>query len=94
MFSLKMKDRNVHSLETALDETNYDSYDAPEEKKEIKVITQKKTKNNFEECVLGEPATSTFQGWTDPRVQIRRVQSGVVPEAENTKHQEAASPST
>ena len=36
---LKKKDRNVHSLETALDETNYDSYDAPDEKKEIKVIT-------------------------------------------------------
>ena len=81
---LKMKDRNVHSLETALDETNYDSYDALDEKKEIKVITQKKTKNDFEESVSWvnqQPALS--RAGRTPRVQIRRVQSGVVPEAEN-----------
>ena len=41
---LKLKDRNVHSLDTALDESNYDPYTAPVEKKVVKVITQKKTK--------------------------------------------------
>ena len=41
---VRLKDRNVHSLDAALDESNYDPYTAPVEKKVVKVITQKKTK--------------------------------------------------
>ena len=78
---LRLKDRDVHSLDTALDESNYDPYTAPVEKKVVKVITQKKTKNDAEESVLWYNQEVRSRAGRDPAVQIRRVQEGVVPKA-------------
>lgn len=82
---LRLKDRKVNSLESALNPENYSPYEAPQDEKVLKVVTKKKTKNDPEESVTWTNQQPRPRAGRRPATQVRRVESGVVQEAREAK---------
>ena len=82
---LRLKDRKVNSLESALNPENYSPYEAPQDEKVLKVVTKKKTKNDEEESVTWTTKEPRPRAGRLPDTQVRRVDSGLVLEAREAK---------
>ena len=81
---MRLKDRKVNSLESALNPENYSPYEAPEVEKVLEVVTKKKTKNDEEESVKWSNQEPMPRAGRRPATQVRRVEGGLVQQARDT----------
>ena len=82
---VRLKDRKVNSLASALNPENYSPYEAPDVEKVLEVMTKKKTKNDEEESVKWSNQEPIPRAGRRPATHVRRVESGLVQQAREAK---------